>query len=106
LFEGLPLVVVEALACGCRLVATALPGIVAELEPHLEGAITLVEPPALATVDEPEPSAAPAFVRRLEEALDEALDGPRPPPPPARFTWPAVFERVEAVWLEALKSGP
>ena len=27
LFEGLPLVLLEALACGCRLVATDLPGV-------------------------------------------------------------------------------
>ena len=48
-YEGLPLVLVEALACGCRLVATELPGIVEELAPRLGDALTMVELPSLET---------------------------------------------------------
>lgn len=100
-FEGLPLVLVEAMACGCRLVATSLPGIARELAPRLGAVLELVEPPALSGVDTPVAAELPAFVDRLEAALDRALDGPPPTDPGATlkpFTWRAVFERVETVW--------
>ena len=104
-YEGLPLVLVEALACGCRLVATELPGIAEELAPRLGDALTMVELPRLETVDRPHPDDLPAFVGHLEAAIENALDAP-PIDDPARntsetlshFTWETVFDRVESVW--------
>ena len=105
LYEGLPLVLVEAFACGCRLVATDLPGIMAELAPRLGDALTAVELPHLETVDRPRPGDLPAFVDRLEEALESALDAPplgdpmdSMPEALTHFTWARVFDRVEAIW--------
>ena len=108
-YEGLPLVLVEALSSGCRLVCTDLPGVRAELAPHLGAALELVPLPRLIGADEPVPADLPAFVDALEAALRRALNAP-PLGDPARtmpkilapFTWEAVFERVEAVWLELL----
>jgi glycosyltransferase involved in cell wall biosynthesis len=104
-YEGLPLVLVEALACGCRLVATDLPGIVEELAPRLGDALTLVELPRLETIDQPHPDDLPAFVDRLEAALEIALDAPpigdpvqTMPEALAHFNWRAVYARVETVW--------
>ncbi len=100
-FEGLPLVLVEALACGCRLVATALPGVADELAPRLGAALELVEPPAMAGVDTPVEDELPAFVDRLEAGLRRALEAPPLGDQSAAlepFTWSAVFERVERVW--------
>jgi glycosyltransferase involved in cell wall biosynthesis len=108
LFEGLPLVLVEALACGCRLVATALSGIAQELAPRLGPALDLVDPPVLTGVDTPVAAELPAFVDRLEAALDRALDGPPPADPVStleHFTWRAVFERVETVWRSVAGLG-
>jgi glycosyltransferase involved in cell wall biosynthesis len=104
-YEGLPLVLVEALACGCRLVATELPGIIEELLPRLGDALTVVELPRLESIDRPRPEDLPAFVDNLETAIESALDAP-PIGNPARtmsgalahFTWGAVFNRVETVW--------
>ena len=103
-YEGLPLVLVEALASGCRLVATRLPGIESQLAPALGDVLRMVEPPPMKGPDVPLPAALPAFGRRLEEAMLAALQqGPlnavgddilRP------FTWQAVFERVEHVWRQ------
>ena len=76
-YEGLPLVVVEALACGCKVVVTDLQGIRPWLEANLPGApVWYVEPPAMQNVDEPEPDALPAFEQRLAAALAEALAAP------------------------------
>ena len=106
-YEGLPLVLVEALACGCRLVATELPGVVDELGPHLDQALERVPLPRLVGPDRPAAADLPAFVEALAEALDRALALP-PLGDPARtmpehlapFTWRAVFQRVEALWQE------
>ena len=104
-FEGLPLVLVEALACGCRLVATALPGIRGELAPRLGDALTTIEPPRLVSVDQPHQDDLPAFVDRLQTALEAALEAlplgdPETTVPGAlaHFTWTAIFGRVETIW--------
>jgi glycosyltransferase involved in cell wall biosynthesis len=105
LYEGLPLVLVEALASGCRLVATRLPGVEVELAPRFGDSLDLVELPRLETVDRPRPGEVSGFVDRLEKAIDSALDAtplddPMDSMPEAltHFTWARVFGRVEAVW--------
>jgi glycosyltransferase involved in cell wall biosynthesis len=104
-YEGLPLVLVEALACGCRLVATELPGITEELAPRLGSALEMVALPDMAGIDTPVTEGLPGFVDRLEGALERALDAPplgdqtevlRP------FTWQAVFNRIEKVWKQVI----
>lgn len=106
-FEGLPLALVEALACGCRLVATDLPGIRTELAPRLGDELITVEIPPLESVDRPRAADLPAFADRLQEAIESALDAPPLGDPHQRtagalshFTWDAVFDRVERVWSE------
>ena len=104
MFEGLPLVTIEAAACGCRLVCTDLPG-VRELASGLEGLLELVPLPRLVGPDQPLAADLPRFVDALEAAIDRVLGASsrevglaerlRP------FTWDAVFTRVAAVW-EAL----
>ena len=100
-YEGLPLVLVEALACGCRLVATTLSGVVEELAPRLGAALELIELPAMAGIDTPVETELPGFVDRLERGLQRALDAPAPGDQTdvlRSFTWEAVFQRVETVW--------
>ncbi len=112
LYEGVPLVLVEALACGCRLVATALPGVVGELAPHLGEALELVELPQLVGADQPVAGELPAFAARLAAALERSLARPPLEDPRALeealrpFGWGAVFERVQAIWTQlALHRG-
>jgi len=110
-FEGLPLVLVEALASGCRLVATALPGVVNDLAPQLGEALEVVPLPRLDGPDTPVADDLPAFVDNLSTAIERSLE--RPPLDAndaalraalSHFTWKAVYERVEVVWKQLLGS--
>jgi glycosyltransferase involved in cell wall biosynthesis len=111
-FEGLPLVILEALACGCRIVATDLPG--SELLGDLRvDYISRVKLPALHGVDRPLPVEEAAFERRLEGALRCQIEAAaaRPTielssiaPKLARFTWSGIFERVQEVYIRAIRN--
>ena len=98
--EGLPLVVVEALACGCKVVVTDLPGLRPWVTSQMPGApVVYVEPPAMVSCDEPEAAALPAFEERLAAALVKAAEMPRPTAAQARactghLSWTSLAERM------------
>ena len=104
-YEGVPLVLVEALACGCRLVATDLPGVRKEIAPAVGSALEIVPLPRLVSVDVPRDEDLPRFVDNLAGAIERDLAKPPLGDPASalpgaldRFTWGAVFRRVEAIW--------
>ncbi len=104
-YEGLPLVLVEALASGCRLVSTALPGVVEELGPRMGRHLELVPLPRLRGADEPREEDLPAFTAALAGAIRDSLRAGREHDPAVTdeletFTWRAVFDRVERAWME------
>lgn len=73
-FEGIPLTVIEALACGNRVVMTDLPGIqewIGEVSPEAD--IRYVELPELKNTDEPVPESLPGFEKRLARVLEESI---------------------------------
>lgn len=101
-YEGLPLVLVEAAACGCRLVATELPGVINQLKPQLGEALDLVPLPRLETIDRPIADDLPSFVNNLATAISRALAAPpltNIRTSVAGATWQAVFDRIERVWI-------
>lgn len=100
-YEGLPLVLAEARACGCRLVGTALPGVVQRLAPLLGDDLLLVPPPRLDGPDRPVAADLPAFTGNLAATLRSALR--QEPVGPAgsmlqELTWRAVYTRVASAW--------
>ena len=102
-YEGVPLVLVEAAACGCRIVATALPGVIEQIAPFLDDRLDLVPLPRLAEIDRPVPEDLPRFTADLTDALAKAMSAdPITPPDLSHFTWEAVFARVEKIWRELI----
>ncbi|MBE1424506.1 glycosyltransferase involved in cell wall biosynthesis [Desulfomicrobium macestii] len=110
-FEGLPLVLLEAMACGCRIVTTDLPG-ARELfaEPH-PSMVRMVELPNLETVDRPYRADEPLLEQRLAEALQASIADVRNRVEPDQdyvrkitgpFTWEGIFDRIESVYRQAI----
>ena len=74
-YEGLPLVLIEAMASGAIPVCTSLPGIKSWLASKIISDNTvLVEPPKMRTPGEPYESEIPAFKDRLKDGLISALE--------------------------------
>ncbi len=106
-YEGVPLVLVEAAACGCRLVANALPGITEQLSPCLGERLHLVPLPRLEDVDQPLASDLPTYQADLNSALVQALAqtrrGPNLEPLDlSRFTWTFICENIRQIWQALL----
>lgn len=105
-FEGLPLVIIEALACGMRVVSTKLPGLSEFLGDELEniGAITYVDLPTMKSVDTPvdeevetfEENIAQALKRQVEAVLShKKMDEKVLKDNLQDKTWKGLFERLE-----------
>jgi glycosyltransferase involved in cell wall biosynthesis len=91
-YEGLPLVTIEAMACGCRAVVTDLPGVRPWLDAALPDApVHYVETPTIIGTDTPVENELPAFEARLAEALTSALvESAANPTAPTGFDTTAV----------------
>ncbi|MCU0563587.1 MAG: glycosyltransferase [Desulfobacterales bacterium] len=110
-FEGLPLVVVESLACGCRVVMTDLPGVAAWMPAGFcaDGRVERVPLPRLVGADTPVPEDLPEFVARLTAAIERQLAAAlvcrRPSAPDDRLrplSWSGVFERIASTYRELM----
>ena len=107
-FEGLPLVLFEALASGCSLVATGLPGVEEVFNELGTRVIQKVPLPRMRCVDIPHPDDEERFVRDLAQALQEQMDvvrsgfdvlaEPAVQELLARYTWSGVFDRIDRVY--------
>ena len=95
-FEGLPLTVIEALACGDRVVMTNLPGIPQWLSENASDAdIRYVDLPHMVNADEPLEDELPAFERRLADALCESIKNPHEKnADTSRISWANIAREV------------
>ncbi|MGC9519874.1 MAG: glycosyltransferase family 4 protein [Desulfuromonadaceae bacterium] len=113
-YEGVPLVVLEALACHCRVITTDLPGI-SEIFQDLDNSewLTRVPLPRMSGIDTPHPKAEDDFVASLNDAielqlehLDQNLFSAKPPAEITGilnyYNWCNTFKRIEKVYKEIL----
>ena len=74
-FDAIPLVVIEALACGMKVVLTTLPGVPEFFRNNApEANIRYVKLPTLVNMDEPVKEELPEFEARLANAIAESVN--------------------------------
>ena len=111
-FEGLPLVLFEGLASGCRIITTKLSGFVEIFGKAKEDTVHLIPLPPLETIDRPYKK----YETKLEHVLRTSLvnmmeavkanpdfDDPQAEEIAADYTWSRVFERIAFVYQDALE---
>lgn len=73
LYEGLPLVILEALACNCHVVATSLPGCIEIVEKIGDTHVTLVPLPKITGIETISQEEQAKFVLNLKKTLENTI---------------------------------
>ena len=114
-FEGLPLVVLEGLACECRIVATNLPGTKELLGDSNADFVSLVRTPRLRSIDRPYPEDEKSFEHNLKQAIQgqmvaaserPQIDGSLIQDRIDSFAWTGIFKKVREAYSSCLKEDP
>jgi glycosyltransferase involved in cell wall biosynthesis len=111
-FEGLPLVLIEALASGCRIITTSLPGTMEILGDLGSTMVEMVDLPTLESIDSPYLRDMEDLEKRLariiERSIKKTIENPRPDMAEAQkitqeYTWERVFSRIEKTYKQAIR---
>jgi glycosyltransferase involved in cell wall biosynthesis len=111
-FEGLPLVLLEGLASGCRVIANDLPGVLAILGDVQQDVVRLVRTPRLHNLESPCAEDEATFERDWALALKTQIEAARRRPEidlspiadkMAPYSWKGIFEKVEKVYRRVLR---
>jgi glycosyltransferase involved in cell wall biosynthesis len=107
LYEGLPLVLLEALSSGCRLISTSLTGVKEIFEGFQSRDISFVPVPKLKNIDEVAEEAEEGFANALTEVLkvqidniekNKTWDSKNIKALLKQYSWSAVFDKIEAIY--------
>ena len=110
-FEGLPLVLFEGLASGCRVITTELPGFREFFGQVKKDTVHLIPLPPLQTIDRPYPKDEGHLIDALCSSLLEMIatvrhapdvDDPQAAKIAADYTWSRVFRRTASVYQELM----
>jgi len=110
-FEGLPLVLFEGLASGCRIVTTRLSGFSEIFGKSKEDTIHMIQLPPLETIDRPFKKDEIPLENVMQNSLLDMMDTIKANPDfddphaeriAAHYTWPRVFERILNVYNDAI----
>ncbi|MCP4022179.1 MAG: glycosyltransferase family 4 protein [Desulfobacteraceae bacterium] len=105
-FEGLPLVLMEALASGCRIITTSLPGSREVLGESGNSMVKMVALPELETIDTPfekdRQYLETILAKSIEQVVNTVMKHHQPDMKTAqklteKYTWEKVFSRIENV---------
>ena len=108
-YEGLPLVILEGLASGCRIIATDLPGTREILGDSDLDFVTLVRTPRLRFTDQPYKEDEYLFEQNLKNAIQQQLNAATKcvliDLAPIKdklqsYTWAGVFKKVKKAYLK------
>ncbi len=112
-FEGLPLVLFEGLASGCRIITTNLPGFSEIFGKTKSDTVRLIPLPPLETIDRPYRKDEARLINALSSSLLEMIaavnrspdiDDPEAEKIATDNTWSRVFERTVSIYEEVAKS--
>lgn len=99
-YEGMPLVVPEALATGLKVAVTDLPGFRRWLEPF-KANVGFIRPPAMESLDRPTEEARSAFIAAIAEVvLSLIASGPPEPVDLSDLSWQGLAGRIRRVLKE------
>ena len=102
-YEGLPLCVIEALACGCKVVVTDLPGLRPWIEENIPNApVWYVQPPRMQDVDEPLKRDLPEFEERFARVIEEAAAAKPNIVSVSHLSWDGLAKRLAGYCEELL----
>jgi glycosyltransferase involved in cell wall biosynthesis len=110
-FEGLPLVLFEGLASGCRIITTNLSGFKEIFGRANSDTINLIQLPPLETIDRPYQKDEAHLEKVLGKSILSMIavvkkspdfDDPQAEKIASNYTWPRVFQRTLAVYNDAL----
>lgn len=96
-YDAIPLVVIEALACSCKVVVSELPGIRSWFDTNAKSAdLRYVPLPRMQQADEPVREELPLFEERLAGEIEKALRDPKRADPSAveGLSWKVLAGKV------------
>lgn len=103
-FEGLPLVLIEAMSSGAVPVSTDLPGIRSWIDANVSGSNAVFVPmPQMKSIDEPTGPGRSAFTDDLADILKQTMEGfssgdlPGPLPDTSSITWDGLAGRLISI---------